>query len=109
MSIKEVLPLDYMLHIFSFLDSRTLAKRVSLVCTKWRDLSNHDNLWRQLCIKDFSTDLKFNDHLSWKDLYHMVKDHEKEFQGVQRRMLVGMLEDLESDSAFSDPGFGVRC
>lgn len=105
----QVLPTDCLMHIFSFLEAYDLTKRVSLVCRKWRENSNADCFWKQLCVKDFSKDFKFDDHLSWKDLYHVLRDHKKEFQGVQRRMLVGILEDLESGAIFLDPAFGVKC
>lgn len=108
MSIKEVLPIDCMLHIFSFLDSRALAKRVNLVCKQWRDLSNHDSLWKQLCLKDFLTETN-HDGNSWKDYYHMHECPQEQVRRVSARVYLEHLENLESDPAFLDPAYGVKC
>jgi hypothetical protein len=112
MSMQVVLPTDCLMQIFSFLGYDALAKRVSLVCRQWREISNSDCLWKQLCVKDFSLAIKFNDYGSWKDLYHMLKDHENECTRVMGRRVgriyLEMLENREPN-VVSAAASGIKC
>jgi hypothetical protein len=46
----SLLPPEIVMHVFSSLDFRSLA-RCSLVCKKWKQLSSAQNLWKDLFVK----------------------------------------------------------
>ncbi|KAJ3684951.1 hypothetical protein LUZ61_014115 [Rhynchospora tenuis] len=72
------LPLDVLVHVFSFLDMRSLAA-ASLVCWSWNSAANENTLWNikysiffgASCIKDIET----ANRLNWKKAFqHKYKD-----------------------------------
>ncbi|CAN6443931.1 unnamed protein product [Victoria cruziana] len=91
-----LLPLDVLVHIFTFLDIRSLAT-VGLVCQSWYSASNDDKLWKAqysilfgdpkrlhesnglnrkgTCSLDLHQDEKLDDYIAefpWKDVFKKI-------------------------------------
>ncbi|KAL6610532.1 hypothetical protein ACP70R_040501 [Stipagrostis hirtigluma subsp. patula] len=86
------MPHDVLVHIFSFLDMRSLVA-AGLVCWSWNSAANDNNLWkmnyslffgvcqrngnsvpvsglRNSCVVHDSMDSVSNEHFNWKELFH---------------------------------------
>lgn len=71
--LLQVLFKDLILEILKFLNPSELAT-VSLVNRTLRDLCNHDEVWKALCLKEYptcSTTSSFS-LPTWKDLYKLL-------------------------------------
>jgi hypothetical protein len=73
------LPMECMLNIFSFLDSRSLC-RSQATCSEWNKLTSLDFLWKDLCVLSFHSSPEaflFKKSVSMKQMYaamHQVKN-----------------------------------
>lgn len=65
------LPMECTIHIFSYLDSRSLC-RSQCVCYEWNELSSIDSLWKKLCFESFHSlpeEFRFKKSLTMKEIY----------------------------------------
>jgi len=67
----DVLPVEAVLLVFSFLDTKDLAT-VRRVSKEWNLYAEDDLLWKRLCIADFQVDVLYGD--SWKQTYKYLDE-----------------------------------
>lgn len=51
----DLLPDELLLHIFSYLDAKTIVHSLSVVCRRWNLLCNDGELWYGLCVRRWRT------------------------------------------------------
>jgi len=76
------LPGELVLKIFSYLDAQELGC-AGRVCWLWRRISFDQNMWKSLCLKDWSSVIKVNYYGSWRELYirrYFIREEEKRRQ-----------------------------
>lgn len=65
------LPMECTIHIFSYLDSRSLC-RSQCVCFEWNELSLLDSLWKKLCFNSFHSmpeEFRYKKSMTMKEVY----------------------------------------
>jgi hypothetical protein len=77
------LPLEIVLHIFSFLPPNEVQQNVKLVCQLWKTLSVDDQLWKSLVQRafriTFSEDVPRQLGVSWLRYYYRLLDMRTDF------------------------------
>lgn len=75
-STNPGLPPEILLQIFSYFPAEEIASKITLVCKKWNELANNEELWKKITLSKFGTDkseAEFKKKEKWKTTYISLK------------------------------------